>query len=92
MEGGAGPHSSGPATLVLRAYADSASEHHGNLEHFPIKFTRYRLRPLQFRHSFLAGGVALIQGEVKAVATRHRAWRGFGLEFPLDRGKMTGTG
>jgi hypothetical protein len=43
-------------------------------------------------HSFLAGGVAPIPGEVKAAASRHRAKRGFGLEFPWDRGKMTGTG
>ncbi len=40
-------------------------------------------------HSFLAGGVAPIPEEVKAAASRHRAERGFGLEFPWDRGKMT---
>jgi len=41
-------------------------------------------------HSFLAGGVAPIPGEVKAAASRHRAKRGFGLDFPRNRGKMTG--
>ncbi|HJL66926.1 MAG TPA: hypothetical protein QF900_08880, partial [Arenicellales bacterium] len=40
-------------------------------------------------HSFLAGGVAPIPGEVKAAASRHRAKRGFGLEFSWDWGKMT---
>ena len=40
-------------------------------------------------HSFFAGGVAPIPGEVKAAASRHSAKRGFGLEFPWDRGKMT---
>jgi hypothetical protein len=44
------------------------------------------------RHSFLAGGVAPIPGEVKAAASRHRAKRGFGLEFSWDWGKMTSTG
>ncbi|MEE9545642.1 MAG: hypothetical protein V3V55_08660, partial [Rhodospirillales bacterium] len=33
------------------------------LGHFPLKFTRYRLRPPRFRHSFLAGGVAPIPGQ-----------------------------
>jgi hypothetical protein len=41
-------------------------------------------------HSFLAGGVAPIPGEVKAAASRHRAKRGFGLDFPRNRGKMNG--
>ncbi len=40
-------------------------------------------------HSFLAEGVAPVPGEVKAAASRHRAKRGFGLEFPWDWGKMT---
>jgi hypothetical protein len=44
---------------------------------------------IEFHHSFLAGGVAPIPGEVKAAASRHRAKRGFGLEFPWDWGKMT---
>jgi len=32
-------------------------------------------------HSFLAVGVAPIPGDVKATASRHRAKRGFDLEF-----------
>ncbi len=76
-----------PATDIKRFDSPRKFTISNALGHLPIKFTCYRLRPPQFRHSFLAGGVAPIQGDVKAAATRHRAWRGFDLGFPWIRAK-----